>query len=440
MHSYNQSILEEREKLYNEVWQEPMVTVAKRYGLSDNGLRKKCKSLNIPLPPVGYWARLSAGKPVTDKPELPPLNTLSSSREEYTRSASGSDRILDFIDTETLTNEELEELEGFDLLTEQSKERFSNWCNKIEVPKEIDSYDKLIISHQNEIAYRKARDEEYKLNKITNSLFSSSKIGYRKNEAIIPVNVSEQHILRAYRIMDTLIKSVKELGGRINISSDEEDTAFIILLEYILSFTMSEKKIKRRDIDSTLNKGHSMRSFRPSYEAIPSGMLILEFNRTYNTSRNNITTETLLRYEDTDNCMLEAQIASVVKELCILALKDKVLRIKSRREKDLKEQEEERLRLIEEEKKKHLQLLEEQKRKKQLLIDNIDKHMESWYKSQKLIKYINELEEYIKTHNYEAEKTLLSVYIDLVREKAEEYNVISNILSEIKEINLDLRS
>lgn len=33
-----------RQELYNLVWAEPMTTICKRYGLSDNGLRKHCKT------------------------------------------------------------------------------------------------------------------------------------------------------------------------------------------------------------------------------------------------------------------------------------------------------------------------------------------------------------------------------------------------------------
>lgn len=42
---------DEREALYDEIWTDPVITVAKRYGISDNGLRKHCKRLGIPLPP-----------------------------------------------------------------------------------------------------------------------------------------------------------------------------------------------------------------------------------------------------------------------------------------------------------------------------------------------------------------------------------------------------
>lgn len=58
----------DREILYNEVWNGPVTTVAKRYGVSDVAIHKVCKSLYIPVPPRGYWAMKNAGQPVKQVP------------------------------------------------------------------------------------------------------------------------------------------------------------------------------------------------------------------------------------------------------------------------------------------------------------------------------------------------------------------------------------
>lgn len=58
-----------REKLYDEIWAEPITKVSKRYGVSDSYLVRILKSLNIPRPPRGYWAMVAAGI----HPEKPPL-------------------------------------------------------------------------------------------------------------------------------------------------------------------------------------------------------------------------------------------------------------------------------------------------------------------------------------------------------------------------------
>jgi len=50
-----------RETLYDEVWVDPVTEVAKRYGLSDVGLAKLCRTMGIPLPARGYWAKLRTG-------------------------------------------------------------------------------------------------------------------------------------------------------------------------------------------------------------------------------------------------------------------------------------------------------------------------------------------------------------------------------------------
>jgi len=58
----------ERVKLNQEVWTEAVTIVAKRYGISDVALRKICKKLAVPLPPLGHWARVSAGKKLPTPP------------------------------------------------------------------------------------------------------------------------------------------------------------------------------------------------------------------------------------------------------------------------------------------------------------------------------------------------------------------------------------
>ncbi len=59
-----------REDLYRRVWETPLTKLAKEFDISDVGLAKACRKHNIPTPPVGHWAKVAHGKPVT-KPALP---------------------------------------------------------------------------------------------------------------------------------------------------------------------------------------------------------------------------------------------------------------------------------------------------------------------------------------------------------------------------------
>jgi hypothetical protein len=51
-----------RKELYDLVWCEPMIRLARRYGLSDVGLAKVCREYDIPRPPRGYWAKKRVGR------------------------------------------------------------------------------------------------------------------------------------------------------------------------------------------------------------------------------------------------------------------------------------------------------------------------------------------------------------------------------------------
>lgn len=64
----------DRETLYRQVWAEPVRTVAKGYRIFDVGLRKVCAKLGVPVPPLGFWAKLEAGQKVRAFP-LPKNHT-----------------------------------------------------------------------------------------------------------------------------------------------------------------------------------------------------------------------------------------------------------------------------------------------------------------------------------------------------------------------------
>src|SRR5450432_2100762 len=63
----------DRQELYEKVWSEPALKVAKQYGFSDVRLGKVCKALWVPVPGRGYWAKKNAGRPTRKRPPLPPL-------------------------------------------------------------------------------------------------------------------------------------------------------------------------------------------------------------------------------------------------------------------------------------------------------------------------------------------------------------------------------
>ena len=61
-----------REELYEAMWTESAQNLAKALGISDVGLAKICKKLNVPKPPRGYWAKPNAARKLLKK-SLPPV-------------------------------------------------------------------------------------------------------------------------------------------------------------------------------------------------------------------------------------------------------------------------------------------------------------------------------------------------------------------------------
>lgn len=64
-----------REELYRQIWEEPLIKVAAKYGISAVMLGKVCRKLQIPLPGRGYWIKKEFGKPVETMP-LPDAENL----------------------------------------------------------------------------------------------------------------------------------------------------------------------------------------------------------------------------------------------------------------------------------------------------------------------------------------------------------------------------
>jgi hypothetical protein len=54
-----------RKELYELVWSQPLVSLSKKYQISDVGLRKICIKMNIPLPKAGHWEKIRHGKKVS---------------------------------------------------------------------------------------------------------------------------------------------------------------------------------------------------------------------------------------------------------------------------------------------------------------------------------------------------------------------------------------
>lgn len=95
-----------REQLYKEVWAKPIIEVADQYGVSDVMIHKICKSLDVPVPPRGYWAKIRSGGKF-NKPPLPPTKgatEITGAKNFEAIQVNASSQILSFLsDDERVT-------------------------------------------------------------------------------------------------------------------------------------------------------------------------------------------------------------------------------------------------------------------------------------------------------------------------------------------------
>ena len=168
-----------RKELYDLVWAEPLSRLAKRFKISDNGLRKICKRMHIPIPAIGHWQKIQYNKKVV----ITKLPEKYDGKEEIILHEKGSD------DAEN--DSPLAQQRRLVSLIESAKDL------ELQVPSRLSSRpDKLITSTGNYYeAYRKRHRGNY--------------TSYPERINVLDIEVSEENIPRALRLLDTIIKALK---------------------------------------------------------------------------------------------------------------------------------------------------------------------------------------------------------------------------------------
>jgi len=233
----------ERAKLYEEVWAEPVVKVAKQYGISDVALRKICKKLAVPLPPLGYWAKLAAGK----KPPTPPL-------PKHAGPAA-------IIRQRFVSNEPVEP-DPEHLVARRAFEARPE--NRIVVSETLDMPHSLVVA--TERALRRPRRANHGA-------------PAKPERLALDVSVSEASLPRALRIMDALAKALEARGIPLGIESEGKRRSRVIVQGQELALRLVETNL-RTERKPTDDERRDMKKYgyvylpnRYSYQ--PTGLLKL---------------------------------------------------------------------------------------------------------------------------------------------------------------------
>jgi hypothetical protein len=193
-----------RDKLYELVWSTPMTTLAKKYLISDSGLRKVCETMSVPLPKAGYWEKIKVGKPV----EIVQLPT------EYSGEAEVSLDVREEGDNSTASLSPLLELQ-------RSIENDKSLS--LLVPDRLTNPDKMIIDAKETLTAKR----DYIHHGVVHS-----------GAGQIDIRVSPGNVSRALRFMDTFIKAIKARGHEIKFRNRE---SYIVVFGEEMEITFREK-------------------------------------------------------------------------------------------------------------------------------------------------------------------------------------------------------
>jgi len=335
-----------RKELYEQVWAEPMTRLAKKYGVSDVGLRKRCLKLNIPVPSIGYWQKKEFGKAA----QPPPLQPFE-----------GHEDIVFHIELEKENNRPIDEKQYKEAEEKIAFERDEK--NRIHVSSILRAPHPLV-----------AQTLEYFEN-LEPSRFRSDKgllNGY--GDKCLNMRVSKESLPRALRIMNALIKACDARGFHISVVAEDQyayrksyKTCVSVLGETIEFGLREFLKQTKRKLSSAERKDRPWANeFEFSHN--PSGRLTFEI-KTWGCLRTNWADSEKKKLEECLNDFIVGLIKNAV-ELRTRAIE---------REQEARRREEQQRRQEE---------IARRKREEEARLQNLLNQTENWHRSKQIREYI----------------------------------------------------
>ena len=278
----------DRETLYKEIWSEPIIKVAQRYGVSDVAIHKICKAMDIPKPPAGYWRQLETGKQV-DRIPLPPttkptqktgFRTHGCVYEEITEKP-----ILDFWPVEEqnriieTAQNMLREYSGKKLhpVLKQNKISIAHWA----------------ATHPRDISASRKRDSYY---------------SPPEGEPPLYYDISNESLPRVHSFLSVLFYAVEYLGGSVNMDltlqiRGETVSYFVYESETQVAHVYTKEELRQLE-KYEKEKSHSW-AYKPrirKYDYVFNGKL------RFSVFKDNC-------YNDSGNVLIENQLGNILIDL-----------------------------------------------------------------------------------------------------------------------------
>ncbi|TAL67499.1 MAG: hypothetical protein EPN82_14575 [Bacteroidetes bacterium] len=380
-------IILKREDLYQEVWTEPMTTLASKYHISDVGLKKICRKMDIPTPSLGYWAKKRAGKKVSKKP-LPQQN--QNTRLEYHHNVSPID-----VKEATMKDRVLKEVESIIEFEKQEK-------NKITIPERLN-----------------------RPHTLTQMLISESKFNrtctYNLIELNKNVSVGRNSLQRAIKVFDALVKALEARDYLEIKKGNQLSTAYVKIFGEEYKFILREK-IKR--VENTPTKEEIKRPYLYNqWSYLHTGLLTLKIDG-YSFGG--------FKHEWIDNKkMIEECLNEFIIESAKIALFKKKEHEEYRRQREKQEEEDRLWEIAIEEKRKIEEARIQKELKQKAKIDLLLQQVKNFRQNQELQHFITAIQEiFLKSEHDVVEEQKFKVWLKWAKQ-------ITKNLNPIKNFNLD---
>lgn len=257
-----------RKALYGRVWSQPMLRVAKEFGLSDVGLAKICRKHKIPHPPRGYWARREAGQSPARIPLPNPENDPEIEIHASTNSPSAA-----AIDDE------------FQQLIEDQYGK----------PFQIEFRDHLRGSHA---LISEANQQLQSMRPNSDDLI------VLPADASIDLRVSKSTLRRSLFIVDALLRAFEAHGDRVNRGPCVELLNVQVRFAVFESLSRHREEVESTDLSGRYEFNHS----RYQSVLIPSGRLTLQIKESSSYWHHNCRQS----WRDTPRHPLEERLEAVI--------------------------------------------------------------------------------------------------------------------------------
>jgi hypothetical protein len=228
----NASVTLTREELYNQVWAEPLIRLAARYGLTGNGLKKICRKADIPVPPRGYWRRRQVGRS-DPRPPLPP--TRPGTPPKLTVSVSPIPKV--------------------------AKEAAARIDSDLATEHPIVVADRLVNPHPliqaTRLALESGHVDEY------------GAVHGQRNQPRLDVRVGKASLARALRILDALFKALEARGATVQLDAQHEQRSCVKIGEATVTFRLEEEFTRQDHMPTKTDKPY----LTPKYNYVATGNL-----------------------------------------------------------------------------------------------------------------------------------------------------------------------